>query len=203
MPQAASDSLRRILDSVFASSAYAWRPQDETGTAIVRYWRRLLEWLASLQEANPLLFKLLVAALVLALLAILGHAIWLLVRTVRGAALTVSDAAPGVPAARRNAAWYLSAADGAAGAGHFAEALQLAFVGVALTLDDRGLLRYHPSKTPAECTREARLVPEDRTRLRALVRTLYTCAFGGARCGPAEYAAWRELAAGEWHAPSH
>lgn len=203
MPQASPDSLRGILDSVFASSAYAWRPQDEAGTLIVRYWRRLLEWLASLQEANPLLFKLLVAALVLVLLAILGHALWLLVRTVRGAALTVSDAMPEAPAGRRNAGWYLSAADRAAADGHFAEALQLAFVGLALTLDDRGLLRYHPGKTPAECSREARLVPEDRTRLGALVRTLYICAFGGARCGPAEYAAWRELAAGEWHAPAH
>ena len=202
MAQASPDSLRGILDSVFASNAYAWRPQDEAGTVIVRYWRRLLEWLASLQEANPLLFKLLVAALVLVLLGILGHALWLLVRTVRGAALTVSDSTPEAPAGRRNAAWYLTAADRAAADGHFAAALQLAFVGVALTLDDRGLLRYHPSKTPAECSREARLVPEDRTRLGALVRTLYTCAFGGARCGPAEYAAWRELAAGEWHAPA-
>jgi len=203
MSQAAPDSLRSILDSVFASSAYAWRPQDEAGTAIVRYWRRLLEWLASLQEANPLLFKLLVAMLALVLLAILGHALWLLVRTVRGAALTVSDAMPEAPTARRDAAWYLSAADRASAEGLFAEALQLAFVGVALTLDERGLLRYHPSKTPAECSREARLVPEDRMRLSSLVRTLYTCAFGGARCGPAEYAAWRELAAGEWHAPAH
>jgi hypothetical protein len=203
MSQAAPDSLRSILDSVFASSAYAWRPQDEAGTVIVRYWRRLLEWLASLQEANPLLFKVLVAGLVFVLLTILGHALWLLVRTVRGAALPVSDDLAEAPTARRNAAWYLSAADRAAADGHFAEALQLAFVGLALTLDDRGLLRYHPSKTPAECSREARLVPEDRTRLGSLVRTLYTCAFGGARCGPAEYIAWRELAAGEWHAPAH
>jgi hypothetical protein len=202
MPQTA-DSLRSVLDSVFASSAYAWRPEDETGAAIVRYWRRLLEWLASLQEANPLLFRLLVAGLVVVLLGILGHAVWLLVRTVRGAAKAASDAAPAAPALRRNAAWFFAAGDRAADEGRYAEALQLAFVGVALTLEERGLLRYHPSKTPAECSREARVAPDDRRRLGSLVNTLYTCAFGGAGCGAEDYAAWRELAAGEWHAPAH
>ncbi|HEU4829743.1 MAG TPA: DUF4129 domain-containing protein [Gemmatimonadales bacterium] len=203
MLQAAPDSLRTVLDSVFASSVYAWRPEDETGAAIVRYWRRLLEWLASLQQANPLLFRLLVAGLVLVLLAILGHAVWLLVRTVRGASVVASGAAAVAPAVRRNAAWYFAAGDRAATEGRFGEALQLAFVGVALTLEDRGLLRYHPGKTPAECSREARVAPEDGHRLRSLVSMLYSCAFGGAGCGAAEYAAWRELAAREWHAPAH
>ena len=202
MPQA-PDSLRSVLDSVFASSAYAWAPEDETGAAIVRYWRRLLEWLASLQQANPLLFRLLVAGLVVVLLAILGHAVWLLIRTARGAAMAASYAAPATPSTRRNAPWYFAAGDRAASEGRYGEALQLAFVGVALTLEARGLLRYHPSKTPAECSREARVAPDDRRRLGSLVSTLYTCAFGGVGCGAAEYAAWRELAAGEWHAPSH
>ncbi|MGE5925933.1 MAG: DUF4129 domain-containing protein [Gemmatimonadota bacterium] len=197
------DSLRSVLDSVFASGLYAWHPEDETGAAIVRYWRRLLEWLASLQEANPLLFRLLVAGLVVVLLAIVGHAAWLLVRTVRGAAEPASDAAAPTPALRRDAAWYSAAADRAAAEGRYAEALQLAFVGVALTLEERGLLRYHPSKTPAECGRDARVAPDDRRRLGSLVTTLYRCAFGGAGCGAEEYAAWRALAAREWHAPAH
>ena len=134
MPQA-PDSLRSVLDSVFASSAYAWAPEDKTGAAIVRYWRRLLEWLASLQQANPLLFRLLVAGLVVVLLAILGHAMWLLIRTARGAALAASDAAPATPSTRRTAPWYFAAGDRAASEGRYAEALQLAFVGVALTLE--------------------------------------------------------------------
>jgi hypothetical protein len=203
MAQVTPDSLRSVLDTVFASGAYAWLPQDEMGAAIVRYWRRLLEWLASLREANPLLFRLFVAALIVLLIAILGHAIWLLVRTVRGAASPVSDAAPPGPAAPRGPAWYFAEADGASAAGRHSEALQLAFVGVALTLDERGLLRYHPGKTPAECSREARVGAGDRQRLGTLVRLLYACAFGGAGCGAAEYASWRALAAGEWHAAAH
>jgi hypothetical protein len=76
-------------------------------------------------------------------------------------------------------------------------------VGVALTLEERGLLRYHAGKTPAECSREARVAGPDRDRLRSLVRTLYACAFGGDRCTGQDYAAWRSLARGEWHAAAH
>ena len=53
--------------------------------------------------------------------------------------------------------WYYREADRAAAEGRINEALQLAFVGLALTLEAQGLLRYHPSKTPAECAREADL----------------------------------------------
>jgi hypothetical protein len=82
------------------------------------------------------------------------------------------------------------------------DALQLAFVGLALTLDARGLLRYHPSKTPAECVRDARLAGDDRERLRELVRSLYAHAFGGRPCGSEEYRRWRGVIAGPWHAPA-
>ena len=107
------------------------------------------------------------------------------------------------PSARRDAAWYLREADRAAAAGRIAEALQLAFVGLALTLDGQGLLRYHASQTPAECAREARLAAEDRERLRALVRTLYGHVFGGRPCAPDDYRRWRETSAGPWHAAAH
>ncbi|HEU5048828.1 MAG TPA: DUF4129 domain-containing protein [Gemmatimonadales bacterium] len=203
MLQTAPDSLRAALDSVFRSGVYAWRPRDETGSAIVRWWQRLLAWLAALREDNPLVFRVLVAVLVLVLVAIIAHAAWILVRTVRGAARPVTDeVAPG-EGARRDAAWHLAEADRAAGEGRYREALQLAFLGLALTLDARGALRFHPAKTPAEYAAEARLGDADRARLRDLVRTLYACAFGGAACGRDEYARWRALATREWHAPAH
>ncbi|HEX6644025.1 MAG TPA: DUF4129 domain-containing protein [Gemmatimonadales bacterium] len=203
MQQPSPDSLRSVLDSVFSGAAYAWRPDNETSAALVRYWRALLAWLADMSEANPLLYRLLIAGLAAVLVAILAHAAWLLVRTVRGAAVPLNPDLPEIVRERRTAGWYFDAADAAASGGRFAEALQLGFVGVALTLEERGLLRYHPGKTPAECTREARVAGADRDRLRSLVRTLYACAFGGRRCTAEEYAAWRSLAAGEWHAAAH
>jgi hypothetical protein len=83
-----------------------------------------------------------------------------------------------------------------------AAALQLAFVGLALTLEAQGLLRYHASKTPAECARDARLAREDRERLRRMVRTLYGHVFGGQPYGPDDYRRWRADVGAPWHAPA-
>ena len=121
----------------------------------------------------------------------------------RGAAAQDDGAPGGAPRARRDAAWYLREADHAAAAGLIAEALQLAFVGLALTLDGQGLLRYHASQTPAEVARAARLAAQDRERLRALVQALYGYVFGGRPCAPADYRRWREGSAGPWHAAAH
>ena len=122
-------------------------------------------WTA-LRADNPAAFRLLVFALLIALALLLAHGAWVVWRTVRGAAGPGRRAAPDRPRRERDAAWYLREADRAAAAGRMAAALQLAFVGLALTLDGQGLLRYHASKTPAEVAREARLAREDRERLR-------------------------------------
>jgi hypothetical protein len=99
-----------------------------------------------------------------------------------------------------DAAWYLHEADRAAAEGRMAAARQLGFVALALTLEAQGLLRYDPSKTPAECAREARLARDDRDRLRALVQALYGHAFGGAPFGADDYRRWRADIAAPWHA---
>jgi len=70
-------------------------------------------------------------------------------------------------------------------------------------LDRQGLLRYHASKTPAECAREARLAGADRERLRQLVGALYAHVFGGTPCGTDDYRRWRQEIARPWHAPAH
>jgi hypothetical protein len=75
--------------------------------------------------------------------------------------------------------------------------MQADFLALALELDRRSLLRFHPSKTPAELAAEARLGEDGRRRLGALVGSLYTHAFARVPIGPAEYAAWRaEIGAG-------
>ncbi len=94
-------------------------------------------------------------------------------------------------------------ADRAAAAGRIREALQLAFVALALTLDGQGLLRYHLSQTPAEVAREARLGSDDRERLRGLVHALYAHVFGDLPCSAEDYRRWREAIARPWHAAAH
>ena len=194
---------RAVLDSIFATEPYQWTPPPPILRLLSEWWERLVLWLEGLRTDNPLLFRAFLIVILLAWVGIFVHAAWLVWHTVRGAAR--AERAPPPPAAgeRHDAEWYSRAADRAAEEGRLTEALQLAFVALALTLEGAGLLKYHPSKTPAECAREARLTGGDRDRLRGLVRTLYASAFGGRAIGLEDYRRWRELGAGPWHASAH
>ena len=190
-----------MLDSVFAAPAYRWADEPPCSRLLREWWDRLAAGSTALRAGNPAAFRLLVFALLIALVLVLAHGAWVVWRTVRGAA--APDERRGARRARaRDAAWYLRAADRAAAAGRIAARLQLAFVGLALTLDGQGLLRYHASKTPAECAREARLAREDRERLRALVRALYAHVFGGRAVRPRRLPALARGHRGPWHAPA-
>jgi hypothetical protein len=194
---------RAALDTVFAKDAYQWAPPPPLLQMLRDWWGWLVDGLQGLKTDNPLLFRILLVTILVVWVAILAHAAWLVWLTVRGAAHSERAPTPVAEGERRDADWYSRAADRAAEDGRFAEALQLAFVAIALTLEAGGLLKYQPSKTPAECVREARLGAADRDRLRGLVRTLYAGAFGGRALGPEDYRRWRELGAGDWHAPAH
>ena len=196
-------AFRAALDSVFASPAYRWEEVPAPFRFLREWWTRLGDWIAGLRTDNPAAFRLLVAALLIVLVAVLAHGVWVVWRTVRGGRALEDEGAETRVSGARDAAWYLREADRAAAEGRMADALQLAFVGLALTLERQGLLRYHASKTPAECAREARLAREDRERLRALVRALYAHAFGGGPFGADDYRRWREDLARPWHASAH
>ena len=194
---------RAVLDSVFATEPYQWTPPPPLLQFLSSWWERFAAWLDALRTDNPLLFRAFLVGILAVWVVIFAHAAWLVWRTVRGAAHAERAPAPDSAGERRDADWYSRAADRAAAEGRFAEALQLAFVALALTLEAGGLLTYHPSKTPAECAREARLSGADRDRLRGLVRTLYAGAFGGRAIALEDYRRWRELGAGPWHAAAH
>lgn len=198
-----AERYRATLDSVFATDPYQWSPPPPLLHLLKNWWGLLVDWLQGLRTDNPLLFRVFLVAILAVWVAIFVHAAWLVWLTVRGAARSERASIAAAEGERRDADWYSRAADRAAAEGRFADALQLAFVAIALTLDGGGLLKYQPSKTPAECAREARLSAADRDRLRGLVRTLYAGAFGGRSLGLDDYRRWRELGAGPWHAPSH
>ena len=196
-------ALRATLDSVFAAPAYRWTETPAPERWLREWWARLGDWLAALRAENPAVFRLLVFALLLALMVILAHGAWIVWRTVRGAAAPDDSARPREAREPRDAGWYLREADRAAAGGRTREALQLAFVALALTLDGQGLLRYHLSQTPAEVARAARVDGEDRERLRGLVLALYAYVFGGRACSAEDYRRWREAIARPWHAAAH
>lgn len=156
-----------------------------------------------LREEAPVAYEALLWGLALLLVAILAHAGWVFWRTVR--AHRALPSLPGAPAApRRSAADCWRRAEALAGEGRFADALRWAFDALVLELDGRDLLRYHPAKTPAEYLREARVPPDDASRLSALVGTLYRVHFAGAPLDAAGFAAWRDDARRPWgDAPAH
>lgn len=199
MPPA--DSLRAVLDSVFAAPEYRWVERPET-YALLRRWLRIAQqWLLDMRETHPALFKLLLAGLVLLVIAIFLHAAWVFLQTVRAAGRAGPGALAPLPP-RRDQAWYRGEADRLAGLGRYAEAMQYDFLALILALDAAALVRFHPSKTPGEYTREARLSPEGRNQLRALVGDLYGYVFARRACGPREFEAWRVQAAPERYAPA-
>jgi hypothetical protein len=197
MPPA--DSLRAVLDSVFAAPEYRWVEHPES-YALVRRWMRIgQQWLFDLRDSHPGAFRLLLAGMILLVVASFAHAGWIFLQTVRAAAA----GAPGAiadPVLRRDQGWYRREADRLAAAGRYADAMQYDFLALVLALDASALVRFHPSKTPGEYSREAKLAPEAREEFRALVRTLYAYVFARRPCGPGEFAEWRARAAPERYA---
>jgi hypothetical protein len=200
LPQATdSVGFRETLDSVFAGPAYRWGEVPTPLRLVREWWDRLGDWLVGLRADNPLAYRLFVLGLLLALLLMLARAGYVVWRTAQ-AARDDSRVPRREGGEQRDAAWYSRTADQAAGDGRLTEALQLAFVALALTLHEEGIVQYHPSKTPAEYAREARLAEGDRERLRSLVRSLYVHVFGGLPLAYDDYRRWRDAGAQPWHA---
>ena len=196
------DSLRVVLDSVFANSAYDWREQIDPVRWLWYGWNALTDWISALQAGNPVLYQWFLFSLVAALVLIVVHAAWTLARTLR-TGQPQGDLGARAPAPEpRDAAWYSLRADRHASDGRFTEAIQAAWHALVLELDTRGLVRYRSAKTPGEYVEERTLTPADRERLSGLVVDLYRFVFGRESCTEREYHAWRSLAAGDWHAAS-
>ena len=192
------DSLRAVLDSVFAAPEYRWVERRSPLAFVARWLEGLQRWLVALRDAHPLGFRLLLAILVVILVATLVHAGWILSHVLR--ADPAARAGVGAPAARKDRAWYQRESDRLAAAGRYAEAMQAEFLALVLALDGLQLLRFHPGKTPAEYAQESRLGAAARAEFLELVRSLYGYAFARWPCGPEDFAHWRSRAEPERYA---
>jgi hypothetical protein len=101
------------------------------------------------------------------------------------------------------APWYRREAQRLAREGWYPEAMQSDFLGLVLELDQRGVLKFHPSKTPNEYTHEVGGAEPVRTAFRDLVRTLYRFAFAGQPCGPDDFALWHERSVAGRYSAAH
>lgn len=194
----ANDTLRPVLDSVFAAPKYQWvTPRDPF--AWIRWLvDQVFRWLAGLETAVPWAYWALVALLVVVLVAVLVHGGYLFVTAVRYAS-TPEARELRAEAVRHDARWFQARAERLAGEGRYADAVRSLFDALVLELDGQGALRWHPSKTPREYAREARLGGEGRARLSQLVDGVYAYSFAKVPCGAPEWESWRGRAGGRWN----
>ena len=190
------DSLATVLRSVFAAREYQW---TGTGTSTAWVWvmehlQRVLEWLERLHVEFPIHYYILLSVLTVLLVAILVHLTWVVWRSLRPAPSATAPATIMGPV--RDSAWHLAEALRLGAAGRFAEALAHRFLAAVLDLDERRVVQFHASKTPAEYAREARLDDVGRADLADLVASLYRHLFGGAPCDAAEWQRFDAQAAG-------
>jgi hypothetical protein len=190
-PVLPADSLRTLIDSVLAGPAYQQYAPRDPWAPVRRAWAALMEWIDRLRETNPGAYEALIWGLVLILLAIVAHAAWVAARTIRAGTTRAPGTLTEVAAIPRDAAWYAAEARRLAGGEQYAEAMQADFLRLVLELDARDVTRYHPSKTPVEYARDARLPEEARDRLRQLIRTLYRHAFAREPADAATWDSWR------------
>ncbi|HEY3933897.1 MAG TPA: hypothetical protein VGL65_04700 [Gemmatimonadales bacterium] len=198
-PGPGPDSLRAVLDSVFAAPRYRWVTRPDAMASIRHYWALIRQWFTTLDEKHPLGYQAVVGTFLLILVVIVVRAVWLFVRTVQAtpsAGTPIAD-----PANRRDEGWYRREADRLAGRGQFAAAMQADFVALVLALDARRALHFHPSKTPGEYAREWS-VASTRDEFRELVGRLYGYAFARWPCGAQEYSEWRARTAPDRYAPA-
>lgn len=198
--QASADSLRSVLDSVFANPRYEWVVRQSTRSWLGRVWDQLVAWLQHFRTENPVAFDWFYVGLLLILAAILLHGLWVFYRAVQASNQPAQGGVSVLAGEVRDERWYRRRAQQLAEQERYGEAMSALFLAVVLMLDRRDILHFHPSKTPAEYAREARLAPIDRQELLALVRQLYRCSFAGERCGRDEFQRWQLGLTREWHA---
>ncbi|HWA57868.1 MAG TPA: DUF4129 domain-containing protein [Gemmatimonadales bacterium] len=198
-----ADSLRAVLDSVFAGSAYEWVEPTNPLAFLSRWWTAFLRWLSGMEQHQPLLYWALVWILTAILAAIVVHAVYIMAQTLKAASAPAAASTALATPAIRGAGWYRREAQRLAAQGRFAEAMQADFLGLVLELDQRGTLQFHPSKTPYEYSGEVRAAEAARAAFASLVHSLYGVAFGGEPCGAEDFQRWLEQSRAERYAPSH
>lgn len=184
-----ADSISAVLRDVFASPEYAWETRVHPLQFLIDRYHDLLRWLTALGTNHPVAYWTVLGVLTGVLLAVLSHFGYLIWRALRPRApASVSMAAAPLPV--RDAAWHLGEALRRAREGRFTEALGHRFLALILELDRRRVVRFDPSKTPAEYAAEARLEAPGAVAFRDIVSRLYGHLFAGMACSADDLAAF-------------
>lgn len=188
-----ADSIRTTFQRVFASSEYQWHTRRDPLRFLRELFSDVVDWLRALESTHPVGYWALITGMTVLLVALfvhLGYVLWQAFRPREDG----RSVRPATSTQVKDAAWYLREARRLAEAGRFREAVTHRFVALLLELDRRHIVRFDPSKTPAEYVDEATLDDPRRGALRALVSALYGHLFGGAACTAEDVEAFHQSA---------
>lgn len=138
-----------------------------------------LSWLRDLRLTNPVVFWIVIAWLVVALLALVGHIVWTAVQVARRGDHGKDDVKAAGPRKPRGIADWNAEAARLAAEGRLREAAAALYQALLLRLDALGAVRFDASKTPGDYRREARKNPEAARTLGGFLRLFEPVAFGG------------------------
>lgn len=166
-------------------------------------WARIGDWFdrfGDLRTDTPVVYWIVIAALVAAALGIIGYLLWstLVGMADRGAVDRAETRRAGsAPNARaRSAAEWEEEARRAAAAGRYREAALALYQALLLRLEAAGAVRYDPAKTPGDYRREARRDPRASGALTAFLRGFEPAVFGGRALDGEGYERLRAAASG-------
>lgn len=192
------DTVDAALARVLARPEFAERSPPALLRLISELAAAFRAWIGSLmaawmpEEWYPAFTWLVIGVLC----ALAAWALYALVMALIGAPRAQGSSAPSI--ARQagvrgeDAAWWESAARAAAAGGQFRDAAIALYLAAVLRLEERGVLRYHPGKTPGDYRSEVRSHPDTRRPFETFIRQFLPVAFG-ARAPDA--ASFRALAA--------
>lgn len=186
------DEVRTALDEILARPGYnsplakLAERLEQAAARLLRALRNMLRGIDDLFVAAPVVYWLIVAALVGVLVLLLAHIGWTVKRAVTmGRAPTDGDAA--APAERETPASVRRQAETLAAAGRFLDAMRLLFRALALRIGQRDTGIVFPSLTNREFAAVFRRDPTVFQRLRAFVDVLDDRWYGEHPCNAEDY----------------
>jgi hypothetical protein len=183
MQSLSPDTVDAALAAVFDRPEFAQRESPAVLRLISDLVAAFRQWIASLiggwlpDRWQPA-FTWIVIGLLAALAAWALYALVSALVGSRTAGRAPAHTTLGVAVRGENADWWESAARAAAAAGQFRDAAIALYLATVLRLEERGVLRYHPAKTPGDYRSELRSHPDSRRPFEAFIRQFLPVAFG-------------------------
>lgn len=173
---------------MFAAPRYHWVERRHPLQWLATLWTRFLDWVDRVNNAHPALsWVLFFGALTLLalLLTHIGYTMWKVYSSTTRPADLPARGTGGL--VLQDARSHRLRAEALAREGKYEEALAHRFAALLCDLEEAKAVTIHPSKTPAEYAREARLDAAGRVTLVGLVSILYAHLFGAEPLDEARY----------------